>query len=214
VAAAVTPTDPRARTRRAGVRRRGRAHAVACALATALSAALLAGCGGTSGVAGTGAAARLERSRAALSRYLHQVEPIRLSVNRLLEGADPILERWREQRLGDRAAAGRLGALERQFAAYTVDVAAIEPSGPPAVLAVLAREYAGTYVLEDAYLSALAAGLQDDDVHGLPNTQAEQRATIVRWRTGLTVLARRTGLTLPGDLQQAGRGEIAPSPSS
>jgi len=33
------------------------------------------------------------------------------------------------------------------------------------------------------------------------------------WRTGLGVLARRVALTLPGDLQVAGRGEVAPSPA-
>jgi hypothetical protein len=43
-------------------------------------------------------------------------------------------------------------------------------------------------------------------------TQSEQRAAIVEWRTGLTVLAHRVSLALPPDLQQAGRGEIAPSP--
>jgi hypothetical protein len=182
------------------------------ALAAAGCTLLLASCGG-SGTPGTGAHAGLERSRVALSRYLHRVEPIRLSVNRLLEGADPILDQWREHRLGGKATALRMGALERRFAEYAVDVAAIEPAGPPAALAVLAREYAGTYVLEDAYLSALAAGLEDDDFRGLPNTQADQRATIVRWRTGLAVLAKRADLTLPADLQQAGRGEIAPSPN-
>jgi hypothetical protein len=44
-----------------------------------------------------------------------------------------------------------------------------------------------------------------------PDTQAAQRAAIIGWRTGLTVRANRAGVDL-ADLQQAGRGEIAPSP--
>jgi hypothetical protein len=51
-----------------------------------------------------------------------------------------------------------------------------------------------------------------DRVTGLPNTQAEQRAAIIRWPTGLAVLARKARFALPADLQVAGRGEIAPSP--
>ena len=73
--------------------------------------------------------------------------------------------------------------------------------------------YANTYVFEDAYLSALVAGLADDELTNLPNTQAAQRAAIIRWRIGLTVLARAADAPLRADLQQAGRGEIAPSPN-
>jgi len=73
-------------------------------------------------------------------------------------------------------------------------------------------EYAQTCVLEDAYLSALASGLAQHDLGNLPNTQAAQRAAIIRWRTGLTVLARSAGFVLPADMQQTGCGEIAPSP--
>jgi len=47
-----------------------------------------------------------------------------------------------------------MGQLERRFAADTVTVAAIEPA--TAQLRGLQAEYAHTYVLEDAYLSALA----------------------------------------------------------
>ena len=100
--------------------------------------------------------------------------------------------------------------LERRFAAYTVEVAAIEPA--TAELRVLHAAYAYTYVLEDAYLSVRAAGLAGRKLDGLPATQAAQRAAIIGWRTGLTVLADRTGIDLPADLQQAGRGEVAPSP--
>ena len=102
-----------------------------------------------------------------------------------------------------------MSALERRFAAYTVDIAAIRPED---VLRGLHAEYAQTYVLEDAYLSAIASGLAQHDLGNLPDTQAAQRAAIIRWRTGLTVLARSAGFVLPADLQQAGRGEIAPSP--
>jgi hypothetical protein len=86
----------------------------------------------------------------------------------------------------------------------------IQPTLPE--LAGLHRQYAHTYILEDAYLSALVAGMADGNLDGLPATQAAQRAAIVGWRIGLTVLARRTGASLPADLQQAGRGEIAPLP--
>jgi hypothetical protein len=102
-----------------------------------------------------------------------------------------------------------MDVLERRFAGYAVDVAAIEARLPP--LAALHAAYAETYVFEDAYLSALVTGLASGDLHGLPNTQAAQRAAIIRWRIGLAVLARREHRTLPRDLDLAGRGEIAPS---
>ena len=109
-------------------------------------------------------------------------------------------------------AAGRLGDLEARFATYTVDVAAIRPAS--SALRSLHSGYAHTYVLEDAYLSALVSGLDRRDLSGLPNTQGAQRAAIIAWRTGLAVLARRAGIAPPRDLQQAGRGEIAPSPGA
>ena len=140
-----------------------------------------------------------------------QVEPIRLAVNRLLEGADPILAAFRDGHIRAASAAARMAVLERRFALFTVDVAAIHPATP--TLRELHSEYAGTYVLEDSYLSALASGLASGELGDLPNTQAAQRATIIRWRTGLEVLAREAHLSLPSDLQQAGRGEIAPSPT-
>jgi hypothetical protein len=172
----------------------------------ALLAAALGGCGAASKPAGTA-----HSERAALVGYLQQVEPTRLAVNRLLEGADPILAAYREHRIPARAAALRMGGLERRFAAYAVQIAAVEPA--TAALRSLNAPYAHTYVLEDSYLSALTAGLARGDFGGLPDTQSAQRAAIVQWRTGLTVLAQRAGLALPADLQAAGRGEIAPSPS-
>jgi hypothetical protein len=170
-----------------------------CAL---LSAALLGACGG--GGASTG------RTRAELRTYLHQIEPIRLAVNRLLDAADPTLTAFHEHRISGAQAADRMGDLEHRFAAYAVDVNAIEPRAP--VLRALHDEYAHTYILEDAYLSALVNGLAQHELNDLPNTQAQQRAAIIDWRIGLSVLARQTDTALPADLQQAGRGEIAPSP--
>lgn len=110
---------------------------------------------------------------------------------------------------------GRSSSDERaraavRFAAYTAAIASIEPDTQ--ALRKLQDAYAGTYILEDAYLSALVSGLEQRELGNLPNTQAAQRATIIQWRTQLTVLARRVGVTLPTDLQQAGRGEVAPSP--
>jgi hypothetical protein len=165
-----------------------------------------AGCGGASHAAD----ASLASQRASLLGYLREVEPLRLAVNRLLEGADPILSGYNHGRLSARAASQRMGALERRFSAYTVEVAAIQPDIPQ--LRSLHALYAHTYVLEDSYLSALAQGLSARALNGLPDTQSEQRAAIIQWRTGLAVLARRVGVRLPGDLQAAGRGDIAPSP--
>jgi hypothetical protein len=146
-----------------------------------------------------------------LRSYVRQVEPIRLAVNRLLDTADPILEAFRDHRITPAQAAVRIGALERRFAAYTVDVQALQPA--TAAIGSLHAQYAHTYILEDAYLSALVAGLAEGDARDLPDTQAAQRAAIIAWRTGLEVLARKTNTALPVDLQQAGRGEIAPSPA-
>ena len=174
-------------------------------LAAALICLPLAACG-TTGAANGGPGP----SRAGLERYLAQVEPIRLAVNRLLEGADPILHAFHERRINTTRAVQRMQRLERRFADFTVDIAAVEPREP--VLARLHAAYAQTYVLEDAYLSALVSGLAQGELNDLPDTQAEQRAAIIRWRTGLSVLARKVHLALPPDLQQAGRGEIAPSP--
>jgi hypothetical protein len=167
------------------------------------AAAALAGCGGSG-------SAPQAVSRAAIERYLGEVEPIRLGVNRLLEGADPILAAFAAHRIGDRIAARRMGRLERRFADYAVSIAAVDP--PAAQLRALNTPYAETYVLEDAYLSALTTGLAGGSLEDLPDTQDRQRAAIIGWRTHLTVLADRAHAPLPADLQQAGRGEIAPSP--
>ncbi|HYM44872.1 MAG TPA: hypothetical protein VES65_01760 [Solirubrobacteraceae bacterium] len=189
------------------IKRSGQGRSALLSLAIlGLIASVLAGCGG--GSASGNVSARGER--AALVSYLQQVEPIRLAVNRLLEGADPILSAYRDSRISPWQASLRMGVLEQRFAAYTVDIAALEPA--TAQLRSLNAPYAHTYILEDAYLSALVTGLAERKLDGLPDTQAAQRAAIIQWRTGLALLARRAAVHLPGDLQAAGRGEIAPSP--
>ena len=185
-----------------GLDRAPRPLAVGCLCALALG-----GCASHSR-----SAAEVQRARrAAIERYVGDVEPIRLAVNALLDHADPILRELDERRIGRATAARRIGELERRFASYAVDVAAIY--APSEQLRTLNAGYADTYVLEDAYLSALTAAVADGQLDDLPHTQAVQRAAIIRWRIGLTVLARRAGAAVPADLQQAGRGEIAPSPS-
>jgi hypothetical protein len=167
----------------------------------------LSGCGQTA----PSRQASLQSQRRALAGYLGQVEPVRLAVNRLLDGADPILSAYGRGRISPHSASLRMKGLERRFADYAVDVAAIQPTTPE--LRSLHATYAHTFVLEDSYLSALVTGLAERDLHDLPDTKAEQRAAIIQWRTGLAVLARRADFRLPEDLQAAGRGEIAPSPS-
>jgi hypothetical protein len=175
---------------------------------TLVLVAALGGCGHSS--ASSSAQSSPQAQRAALSAYLKQVEPIRLAVNRLLNRADPILSANHKKTITPQQASLRMGALERRFAGYTVDVAAITPTTPR--LRSLHAIYAHTFILEDSYLSALVTGLSEGDTADLPNTQSEQRAAIIQWRTGLEVLARQAGFKLPADLQVAGRGEIAPSP--
>jgi len=175
--------------------------------ASYLCVVALGGCGSQ-----TGSPVTTQRAqRSAIERYVGEVEPIRLAVNQLLGGADPILEAFHDRRITPSEAARRMGRLEQRFAAYAVDIAAVDP--PTAQLRALNAPYANTYVFEDTYLSALVAGLTDSELTNLPNTQAAQRAAIIRWRIGLTVLARAADAPLPADLQQAGRGEIAPSPN-
>jgi hypothetical protein len=189
--------------RRHGRRGRIRLLIAPARVTLALAAALvtLAGCGGGD---------RPASSRDSVEAYLSQVEPIRLGVNRLLERADPVLAAYRDHRLSPSRATSRMDALERRFAVYARRIAAVGPL--PASLRSTGRAYAHTYVLEDSYLSALAAALPEREFDGLPNTQARQRAAIIGWRIRLEVVARRLGIRLPGDLQVAGRGEIAPSP--
>lgn len=101
-----------------------------------------------------------------------------------------------------------MGKLEESFATYMVEINALRPSH--ATLAGINAPYAHTYILEDAYLNAVVADLPDGDFSDLPDTQSAQRDAIIEWRVQLEVLAQRLSVTLPSDLQQAGRGEIAP----
>jgi hypothetical protein len=190
---------------------------VARALARAtlgLSAVALGACGAHAGPGATGTSSASSHSseRAALVSYLRQVDPIRLAVNQLLTGADPILEAYTKHTISPVKASARMGELESKFAGYTVDIAAVKPAMP--ALRALHAEYAHTYILEDSYLSALTAGLAQRQLGDLPDTQAVQRAAIIQWRTGLEVLAREAHATLPVDLQQAGRGELRPFPGT
>ena len=171
------------------------------ALLVLLPALLLAGCGGSSSAG----------DAKALRSYLAQIEPLRLSVNQLLEQADPILSAYREHRITPQQAEQRFDQLERRFAAYTEQIAGIQPQGSE--LHHAHTVYLHTYFLEDAYLSALASALLSGSFNGLPRTANQQRAAIIEWRTDLTVLATRARVPLPADLQIAGRGEIAPSPT-
>jgi hypothetical protein len=166
---------------------------------------MVAGCGSSGSSAPNGLSARQVQG------YLAQVEPVRRSVNDLLEGADPILHAYRSHQITADQASRRMNDLEARFAVQGATVEAI--SSPEPTLEAIHRSYAHTYQLEDAYLRALAAALPDGDFSHLPNTQDAQRRAITAWRKRLEVLARQTGATLPHDLQQAGRGEIAPSPT-
>jgi hypothetical protein len=170
-------------------------------LATLAATALAAGCGGESKA----------DQRASLEDYVAKVEAIRLPVNELLDQADPILGAYEEKRISPAQAHRRFGALERRFADYTVEIAALEPV--PDSIRAAQDAYAHTFVLEDAYLSALDAALPEHDFEHLPDTQNDQRAAIIAWRTRLEVLAGELDAKLPADLQVAGRGEIAPSPT-
>jgi hypothetical protein len=172
----------------------------------ALAATVVASCGQTSAhtsPAGT--------SAAALRAYLAAVEPIRLGVNQLLNDADPILEGYRTKKLTGAQASASMGGLEQTFANYTVEINALEPSDP--TLRSLNAPYAHTFILEDSYLNALVNGLLGGQLSNLPDTQNDQRIAIIEWRVQLEILAQQLHVSLPADLQQAGRGEIAPSVS-
>jgi hypothetical protein len=168
---------------------------------------VLASCGSTTTTAPSASGV----SGSDLRSYVSSVERVRLPVNRLLDEADPILEADHEHRISPVEAGRRFSALEERFAAYAVSINALRP--PDATLRRLNAAYAHTYLLEDNYLSALAAALPGAEFDGLPHTQNAQRLAIIEWRTRLQELADALGVRLPSDIQQAGRGEIAPSPS-
>jgi hypothetical protein len=142
--------------------------------------------------------------------YVAAVEQVRLPVNVLLNGADPILDAYHHPRITPPQAAARMGALEATFAGYLLRMQQIDPSNSQ--LKAINVPYAQTYFYEDSYLATLASDLSEGDFDNLPNTQDAQRLAIIVWRTRLELIAARSGVVLPADLQQAGRGEIAPSP--
>ena len=175
------------------------------ALAAVAVVGTLAGCGGGSDSSSD------EAQRQALEDYAAAVEPIRLGINDLLDRADPILSAYADGDLSAAAAQKRVGRLERREADYAVQIAELDPV--PDSIRAAHDAYAHTFVLQDAYLSTLVAALPAREFDELPDFQADQRAAIIAWRTRLQVVADRLGATLPADLQQAGRGEISPSPS-
>jgi len=162
-------------------------------------------------VAGCGSDTTTADRRQALEAYVAKVQPIRLGINELLDKADPILEGYKEGKLGARQAQRGIDRIERGAASYAVQIAAVEDV--PDDLRAAHEAYAHTFVLQDSYLSTLAAALPTRAFDELPHFQNEQRAAIIAWRTRLQVLADRWGATLPANLQIAGRGEISPSPT-
>jgi hypothetical protein len=150
-------------------------------------------------------------SAADVRSYVAAVEKVRLPVNSLLNGADPILDAYHDHKITPAQASRRMGDLEAQFASFTLKMQEIEPSNSQ--LKAINAPYAQTYFYEDSYLSTLASDLNEGDFDNLPNTQDAQRLAIIVWRTKLELIAARSGVILPPDLQQAGRGEIAPAPS-
>jgi hypothetical protein len=176
------------------------------AISIALAALALSACGQASV-----ASAHPATTASDLRSYLAAIEPIRLGVNALLNNADPIIDGFKDKKLTDAQASAQMGSLEQSFADFTVEVNALQPTD--ATLAAINTPYAHTFILEDSYLNALVNGLAEDDFDSLPDTQSDQRAAIIEWRVQLEVLAQRLHVSLPADLQQAGRGEIAPSVS-
>jgi hypothetical protein len=180
--------------------------------AAVVAGGLITACGSTRAAPGAGAATTQRQAAITagqLSSYLNAVEAVRLPVNRLLNGADPIIGAYRAHRITPVTAAVRMGVLEQRFAAFLVQMEAIAPANP--ALARINGPYAHTYLLEDSYLAALASDLDGGNFGNLPDTQDQQRLAIIQWRTQLQVAAAQVGFTLPADVQQAGRGEIAPS---
>jgi hypothetical protein len=174
---------------------------VAVAIGTVIAATLL--------TVGTTAAAQPSVPARALRSYMAQVQRVRVPVDSLLEGTDPILDGYQAHQLTPAQASLEMNDLEERFAGYVVSMLEIVPANQ--TLARLNRPYARTYYLEDSYLSTLASDLNEGDFDNLPATQDEQRLAIIEWRTQLEIVAKKDHVRLPDDIQQAGRGEIAPS---
>jgi hypothetical protein len=170
-------------------------------VSAALVAALVAGCG-------SGSSHNADRQT--FQAYLHTIEPLRVGVDKLLDGADPILAAYSDHRAGVATTQRRLQKLERRFVDYARQVAAVRPVPP--VLWSAHRAYAHTYVLEDRYLRALIAAVPGRQWRRLPHFEQAQRQVLVAWRGAVALEAARVGAPLPADIQIAGRGELAPSP--
>jgi hypothetical protein len=171
-------------------------------LVAAAALVALNGCGG-------GDSPRAQE-RHDMRAYVAQIEPLRLGVNKLLDGADPILASYRRGEIGAAQAQGELRTLEHRFADYMRRVAAVKPVPPDMVAAQ--RAYAGTYVDEDAYLRALIHALPSRDWSTLPDSEASQRKALVAWRAKLAIQAARLDVALPDDIEITGRDEVVPSP--
>jgi hypothetical protein len=172
-----------------------------------LVVAAIAGCGSSSSTSQVNAAAAVTASD--LKAYIAAVEKVRLPVNTLLDGADPILDAYKDHKITPRKASERFDAMEESFAGYARDMQLITPADP--TLQALNAPYAHTYFLEDSYLATLASDLREGDFDNLPDTQGAQRLAIIEWRIHLETIAVRLHVTLPDDIQHAGRGEIAPA---
>jgi hypothetical protein len=170
-----------------------------------LALAALASCG----VSSPNVTTRSQVTADDLTSYVNAVQRIRLPVNDLLEGADPILNAYRKHKITPRQASHRFNAMEEKFADFALQMQQITP--PDAALAAINAPYAHTYFLEDSYLATLASDLREGDFDNLPNTQGAQRLAIIEWRIQLELVAAQLHVSLPADLQHAGRGEIAPA---
>jgi hypothetical protein len=170
-----------------------------------LAVAAVAGCGSSTTAVQSGSPV----SAADLTSYVSAVQRVRLPVNSLLEGADPILDAYHHHKITPFKASQEFAAMEVKFAAYALRMQQITPAD--ATLQAINAPYAHTYFLEDAYLATLASDLREGDFDNLPNTQNAQRLAIIEWRIQLELLAAKAHVTLKPDIQQAGRGEIAPA---
>jgi hypothetical protein len=183
------------------------ASRVAAFAGCALAVTAIAGCGSSSSTSQVTAASAVSASD--LNSYIAAVEKVRLPVNTLLNDADPILDAYKDHKITPRQASKRFDAMEETFAGYARNMQLITPADP--TLQALNAPYAHTYFLEDSYLATLASDLREGDFDNLPNTQGAQRLAIIEWRIQLETLAARLHVSLPGDIQHAGRGEIAPA---
>jgi hypothetical protein len=190
--------------------RGGRSRRLAAGAGAAVGAAAILAAVGLSGGSATASPAQGSVTAAALQAYVGEIEAIRLPVNQLLGTADPILDAFHDKAITGAVASARMTALEEHFAGYLVQMYNVAPANP--TLARINAPYAHVYFEGDNYLSVLADDLNDGDFDNLPNTANQERLGLIEWRTELQSLAGKAGVKLPADIQNAGRGEIVPSP--